>query len=158
MAKKFQFRLQALLRLREQVETQRQRELAELVGQIRASQQEVHRLHGAIRDEDAFLRNVIEPGRIVDMRLVGIHRRFVQATSQQIFEVLRRLAGLGKRAEDARQRLVRATQDRRALEILRDKQRAAYLAAVGKAEDRMLDEIALNLAAPRGPKAGGPGE
>jgi flagellar FliJ protein len=144
MAKKFQFRLNALLRLREQVEKQRQRELAELLTQIRQYEQQVRRLHAEIRDEDEFLRSVIEPGRTVDMRLVSIHRRFVQATGQQILEVLRQLAGIRKRAEAARQRLVEATQERRALEILRDRQRAAYLAALGKAEDRMLDEIALN--------------
>ena len=147
MAKKFKFRLSALLRLREQVEQQRKRDMGELLRQIRQFEEEVHRLHGEIRSEGEFLRGVVAPGQAVDMRLVTIHRRFVMATEQQILDCLRQLAAIRAKAEVARQNLVKATQDRRALEILRDKQRAAYLAALGKAEDRMLDAIALNLTA-----------
>ena len=145
MAKKFKFRLAALLRLREQVEQQRKRELGELLRQIRAFEEEVRTLHADIRDQDAFLRKVVGPGQAVDMRLVSIHRRFVMATQEHILDCLRQLAAVRKQAEVARENLVKATQDRRALEILRDKQKGAYRRALSKAEDAVLDEIALNL-------------
>jgi flagellar FliJ protein len=145
MAKRFRFRLQALLRLREQTERQRQRELAELLRAIRELEDQVRRLDEQIRAEDAFLRDVIHPGQALDLRLVGIHRRYVMAAQRRIFGILSQLAGVRKRAEAARQRLVEATQAKRALEIVRDKQKAAYMAALSKAEDRMLDEVGLNL-------------
>ena len=149
MSKKFKFRLSALLRLREQVEQQRKRELGELLRQIRTFEDEVRNLYADIRDQDAFLRGVVAPGKSVDMRLVSIHRRFVMATQEQILDYLRQLAAVRKKTEAARENLVKATQDRRALEILRDKQKAAYRKALSKAEDAVLDEIALNLSTRR---------
>lgn len=54
-----------------------------------------------------------------------------------------RLPQLKAETEQARLKLVEATRARKALEILRDKQRAEWLDKVNRTEQRLLDEAAI---------------
>jgi flagellar export protein FliJ len=57
------------------------------------------------------------------------------------------LAGVHKRLELARQSLVEAARERRAIELLRERRFAQWMAALDKAEADMLDELAVIAAA-----------
>jgi flagellar export protein FliJ len=57
------------------------------------------------------------------------------------------LAGLNRRLEAARVRLLEATKRRRALELLRQRRHAQWKAALDKAETAALDDLAATAAA-----------
>ena len=57
------------------------------------------------------------------------------------------LAGVHQRLDTARDRLIEATKDRRAIELLRDRRHAEWKAGLEKAETASLDELAVGRAA-----------
>ncbi|HEX7010487.1 MAG TPA: flagellar FliJ family protein, partial [Phycisphaeraceae bacterium] len=121
----FHFQYQSVLEYRRLVEDQRQRELAKhlrvrmiLHDQLRAMQQ-------TIRDSKQQLGEALV-GRVDLDRIAGFARYSGQA-AQRAQQIVARLAQLEKLIETARQHLLEATKQRKALELLRDKHHQRWL-------------------------------
>lgn len=120
----FKFRLEAVLRQRQMVEDERQRALAKLLrqrmilhDQLRAMQQSIRAAKSALSD-----------GLVgtVDMDRVAGFARYSGQLSVRAQALVMRLAELEKQVKHAQDRLLQATQARRALELLRDRQWQAW--------------------------------
>ncbi|MCE5314763.1 MAG: flagellar export protein FliJ [Armatimonadota bacterium] len=138
--KRFKFRLQTLLDQRKSVEDILLAELAEV---RREEAAEVERLDSLYDRLEAALEN-LETAMSKNDPIEEISRldEYAKATRDDIKVQQLTLEAVRERVEAKRLEVVKAMQDRQVLEALRDKQEAEYLAAVAKAEQNELDEMA----------------
>ncbi|TVQ54592.1 MAG: hypothetical protein EA377_05210 [Phycisphaerales bacterium] len=142
---KFRFKLEPVLKARCHTEQQRQREVAAL-------EQERQRIEDRIRSQQQFLADSKHQmrdhlvGQLAtdDLRLhAASGMRIMQEADRMVVE----LAGLHQRLSRARQSLIEATRDRRAIELLREKRFQEWKARHEKAEAAALDELVVQRAA-----------
>jgi flagellar FliJ protein len=138
---KFKFNLEAVLRVRRATEEERQRDLAKamrlrmiLEGQLRQMQETITQ---SKRDLGSGLI-----GR-VDLDSVAQFARYSGQVAMRAQGMLQQLAVAEKQIETARERLLQASRDRKALELLRDRRLALWQAEREKKESAMLDELAV---------------
>ena len=136
----FTFRYETLLQHRRNLEDHAQRHLAErvrtrmiLTDQLGQMQEDIGRSKGDL--SDALV------GRI-DLSRVGDFTRFNAQATLRGRQLVKRLAELHSQVEAARQQLLTATQQRKALEVLRDKDLAAWKRQQERRETAELDELA----------------
>lgn len=135
--KKFQFRLEAVLKLRKLEAEQAKAHLAEALQAVVDCRQQ-------IRESQAALEELLE--RALAGNAVHDLRRFAQARSSAIDLVETRkakLAELEAQETAARHQLAARMRDQQALEDLRQRQKDAFVDARDKAEQMMLDELGV---------------
>jgi len=142
---RFRFKLDPLLRARQHVERQRQRAVAELERQRLALEDELRRRQAFIVAGKQALRDHLV-GELA-MPALRAHAGSTVQVMREAERIVLELAGVHKRLEAARARLIEAARDRRALELLREHRFARWKAEIGKAEDEALDELAVHAAA-----------
>ena len=137
---KFAFRYEALLQHRRNIEDRSQREMAErvrtrmiLTNQLEGMQQDIGRSKQDLGD--ALV------GR-VDLSRVGEFTRFNAQATVRGRQLVRRLAELEKHVEQARQQLTTAMQQRKALELLRERDLEQWKRDQARKETAELDELA----------------
>ena len=135
----FTFRYDTLLKHRRILEDRAQRQLADqvrtrmiLTDQLTQMQQDIGRSKGDLGD--ALV------GR-VDLSRVGDFTRFNAQATVRGRQLVQRLAQMQAKEDAARRQLLDATRQRKALELLRDKDRAAYDADQERRETAELDEL-----------------
>ncbi len=121
---KFVFTLQPVLDHRLLTEEQRQRELGAL---LQEKNGKLNRLR-SMQEEISASRRSLGSGLVgqVDMQEVAAFAGFSLQVRARAQDLVMALAQLEKRIEAARQRLLAATRERQALELLRDKQLAQW--------------------------------
>jgi flagellar FliJ protein len=140
--KKFHFRLDSLVRLREATRDERRAQLAEAM-RIQASLEgEMEQLRGKLGE--ARLMHTAPRGAVnIDRLLVAERYEMVLLLEKQALE--QQLANVAAEIEKRRQNLVWADQDVRVLEKLRETQFQRWRVAAERADMEHLDEIAGRL-------------
>lgn len=138
---RFVFPYQTLLRHRERVEDERQRELAEQMRLRLILTNHLQQMQQTVRDSRHDLGQSLV-GR-VDMSQVGQFAAYSARVTNAGHAMVRRLAEVEKNLVTARQRLLEATSQRKALELLRDRQQAAWQQDQNRREAATLDDLAL---------------
>lgn len=143
----FRFELEPLLTARRQTEKSRQRAVAVIEQErqhievsLRAHQQQIHDSKHSMR---SGLIGVVDAEQL---------RWLAAATMLQMREAQRlvlQLAGVHRRLEQARNELIEASRQRRAVELLRERRFEEWKAAQEKIETDAIDELAV-MAAARG--------
>ena len=141
---KFAFQLEAVLRHREHVEQERQRELAEAQAEMARLQAELTRLNGSIESGMDDLRTNGLVGTL-DMRYIAAHRRFVLAVRQQAMGVVQAMARQQLKVDEARRNLAEAAKQRKILEKLRERQFDRWKTQQTRDELEELDEVGAQL-------------
>ena len=139
--KKFRFRLQPVLRLRQQQQDQKKRRVAELIDQVNTEQNHALALAQGMQTEGETLKQQYLAGKI-DLAWVAQYRRFVTATQQAINERIRRVGVIQHDLQRARLDLSEAAKQTKILEKLREKQKKRYQAALDRIEVSQIDDIA----------------
>lgn len=137
---KFVFRFEALLKHRQHIEDQRQRELAQQMRGRMILQDQLRTMQDTIRSNKRELGSALV-GR-VDVESIAQFARFTGHTTIRAQQIVRRLAEFEKHIEAARQNLLAATRQRKALELLRDRQLEEWRREQTRREALELDEIA----------------
>lgn len=144
MAAKFTFRLQPVLDQRERIEQAKQLVVAELERQRLAIEDRLRHLQGEMDRARADLRTRLggaSTGTVVvpDVRLqAGASMHMAAQARLAALE----LAGVYRRLERARQDLLKAATDRRAVELLREKRHEEWRMERERAETKAVDEAA----------------
>jgi flagellar FliJ protein len=137
--KKFEFRLEPVLRLRDQTERIKQREFAQAVQEVRRCESDILYVLGEIEDSREGLRRAeiqeIDPWQLI------FHRRYLNHLEKQLRRLRGELQALSKKAESKRLELVKASKEKKSLEKLRGKQRGEYEYEAAREEQKMFDEI-----------------
>lgn len=139
-AKKFKFRLAPLLKIREYREKERQREHAAAVDKVLAQKDKL------LSMDQSKLQTLDEQrerlGGKISVAEALIYSRYLMKLKRDRLTGNELLRGLEKEAERRRVRLVQAARERKVFELLKEKQMARYKAALDKADQKELDEIA----------------
>jgi len=137
--KAFQFRLQAVLTLREQAEQAAQQSCARAQAAVTAAAARVSVAEEAIAASDESRRAQLAAGARADE--IEQWRAFGALLGERRAALARELAEVIQRAEGAWRLLVIATQRREALERLRRRQRLLHSSQAAREEQKMLDEM-----------------
>jgi flagellar FliJ protein len=136
---RFTFSLQALLDRREQIEQDRQRELAAAQAVMAGLQTELKALNDSMQVSIDDLRFGRLIGRL-DLQFLAAHRRYVLSVERRAMTLTQKMAIQQRAVDEARARLVAAARDRKMLEKLRDKRKAAFLGEQTRKEFAELDD------------------
>jgi flagellar FliJ protein len=141
---RFRFELEPLLTARRHVEHARQRSVAVL-------DRERLRLESSLRSQQQFITSgkTSLRGELVGALDLGSMRAHASSTIQLMREANRiviELAGVHKQLDRARAALVEAARERQAIELLKERRFEAWKTKLNKAEDAVLDELAVSAA------------
>jgi flagellar FliJ protein len=137
---KFTFRYETLLRHRKDVEDQRQRELATRMRSRMIMTHELKSMQQNITGSKQQLGDALV-GR-VDLSRVGEFTRYNANATLRGRELVNKLAQLEQHIAVARQNLIQATQQRKALEQLREQDRLKWQRHQDRRETAELDDLA----------------
>lgn len=142
---KFRFTLNPLLKVRRHAEQAHQRTVAQIERQRMEIEQHLRRQQMSISDGRSLLRAGLTG--VVDMHSLRLHASSSMQMMRSAQKLVLELAGVHKRLDAARSALIEATKQRRAMEILRDRQLANWKAGIDRRETAALDEMAVIVAA-----------
>ncbi len=137
--KKFRYKLQPVLILREQTEKIRQREFASALHLLQNCRQRIVDVHRSMQETHEGMR-IVEEGKI-DMKALIAHRRVLNYLEARLAALFREQGELMQSAEAKRLELVQASKEKKALVKLREKQYADYMYAASREEGKFFDEI-----------------
>ena len=140
MAKRFTFRLDSLLRLRQQHEDEKKRIVAARLREIAALEHRQQTLLTEIARQTQAMREVLTaPTVVVDELKQGRH--WLIRLRRGVLELDAQLAGEHAILAQERADLAEARKNTKVLERLKERQRAAYVAGVNRREQAELDEM-----------------
>ena len=142
---RFVFSLEPVLKARRRSEDTLQRDVA-VIERERMRLEEILRGHqrSLVSNKDVLRAGLTGLIEVRDLRLQANSSLQIMRRAQQI---VLELAGVYKRLEAARTRLIEASRRRRAIEFVRDRRYEQWKAALDKAETAALDELAVIAAA-----------
>ena len=139
--KKFSFRLQRVLQLREDVEHERAQQLGEALQEERAVQRECsERARHLERVSEQLAPPVGEPTNAGFLRVLGFTQQ-AAVRGLEAAEAAREAAGQQVDAEKAK--YTEARVERKVVEKLKEVQRSAWETEASREEQKHLDEVAL---------------
>jgi len=142
---KFVFNLGPLLHVRARAEEAAQRALAAHERERVRLEELLRTQHQGLTDSSHALRDRLV-GRL-DVHELRLHASAALRGERDARMLVLELAGVHRNIEAARKQLLEARQQRKAIEILRERRYEAWRAAVERQEDVLLDEIATRSAA-----------
>ncbi|MEE9129509.1 MAG: flagellar FliJ family protein [Phycisphaerales bacterium] len=142
---RFVFSLEPVLKSRRRAEETFQRDVAGI-------ERERMRLEEILRGHQRSLvsnKDVLRAGLtgLIEVRDLRLHANSSLQVMHRAQQIVLELAGVYKRLEAARTRLIEASRRRRAIEFVRDRRYEQWKAALNKAETAALDELAVIAAA-----------
>jgi len=160
MAKRFEFRLETVRRLRKQAQDECRRAVAGRLRQISEARGRIARLSEQLGGQQVAARDLVlagagEPDARLDVRAVRQHRVYMNHLHQSIVETRQELARLGDLLAEDQAALDGATKQLRVIDKLEEKQRKRHELAVQRLETAESDEIATQHARRQGAPGGG---
>lgn len=138
---KFRFKFESVLRYRGMIEDECQRELAKTMRHRMILQDQLRQMQQTIVDSKQQLGQGLI-GR-VNLDQIAQFARYSGQVAQRAQGIVQKLAVAEKQIETARQKLLKASRDRKALELLRDRQRRQWQLEQDRLEAATLDELAV---------------
>jgi flagellar FliJ protein len=142
---RFIFKLHAALEQREFIEHQKQIALAETQRKLAEAKAKFDQLEADVRAANDHIRQHQLAGRL-DTRLLASHRVYLMGMKNKVIEAARGIAMAQQQVDQARAALAEAAKDRKAIELLRDKQRERWQAEQMAMEQKDLDEAGTQIA------------
>jgi len=144
---KFVFQLQGVLRFRENIERQRQRDLGIALGERVMVEDQIRRLDEKAKSAMVDLRANHLIGKI-DLTFLAAHRRFMMAVQRQGTVLLEQLRARQKSVDAAQAALAEAMKQKKMLAKLRERQQGRWLDAINRKEIADLDDVATQMSYP----------
>lgn len=139
--KKFKYRLQALLKVKEHIERERQREHASAVQKVHQQSNELDRLDRSRDSNLSQQRDQMKENLLVAEMLV--YSRYLARLKRERLAGTELLKALEEEREKKRTDLVEAAKERRVLEKLKERQLAKHNAEIEQVLTKEGDEIAI---------------
>ncbi|MDD3731967.1 MAG: flagellar export protein FliJ [candidate division Zixibacteria bacterium] len=140
--KKFKYRLETLLKVKTQIEKEKQREHAEALRKTYEQKELLNKIDRRRQDNLERQRHSLQGAiSVVDMLL---YTRYLLKLKKETMAGNELLRGLQRTAEGKRQALVKASREKKIYEKLKERQQIKYNERVEKSEKKELDEIATN--------------
>lgn len=139
----FVFRFQSLLEHRRRIEDERQRDLAKLLRSRMIFHDRLREMQQTIRDARQDLSEGLS-GQ-VNLSSVGDFARYTLQTRASGQSIVHQLAELERHIDSAKERLNEAMRERKALELLEERDREAWEAEDRRREAMQMDELAMQM-------------
>ncbi|MEX0745792.1 MAG: flagellar export protein FliJ [Phycisphaeraceae bacterium] len=136
----FRFKFESVLEHRRRVEDECQRELAQHLRGRMILQNQLGQMQGTIQQAKHELGDALV-GR-VDLDRVSGFARYSGHSTDRAMQIVRRMARMEKQITEARQRLLEATRERKAIELLRDQHARQWERDRQRRDAIALDELA----------------
>lgn len=137
---KFVFRLEPVLRQRGREEQACQRRLAQLLGRRQQMHEQLRRMQGGLSsDKQAMAASLVGH---VDVSRIRMHAAHNAQVTHRAHAIVRELAELEDHIEQARAALLETTRQRKAIELLRDRQWQRWQKTMARREAAAADEMA----------------
>ena len=142
---RFEFKLEALLTARLQVEREKQRRVGVISQEIQRVVHQIQETQARIMAENHTLGAKELTGRL-DMQYIGTEKRYVGSLQVRVILALQEVAKLEQTLAKARAELLEAARARKVIEKLREKQFARWRLEQERKEAAVMDEIGMQLA------------
>ncbi|NLF30930.1 MAG: flagellar export protein FliJ [Planctomycetes bacterium] len=142
MAKAFTFRVEPVLKVRQQTERLALQRLADAQRQVSEVEDAIAGLRGQLADQDRLVRQGVLTGS-VDVNYMSLYRRHVMALHRRMIEQAHRLHEATVRLAARREEAAAAMKQRKVLQTLKDKLKARYLDDLERTEARTQDDLTL---------------
>lgn len=140
--KKFKYRLETLLKVKTQIEKEKQREHADTLRKMYEQKEHLNKIDRRRQDNLERQRHSLQGAiSVVDMLL---YTRYLLKLKKETMAGNELLRGLQRTAEGKRQALVKASREKKIYEKLKERQQIKYNERVEQSEKKELDEIATN--------------
>jgi flagellar FliJ protein len=137
--KRFRFRLESILDIRNRAEEEIKKELAKKNGEIIAARR---RHEGMCRALESFFAEEKEHRlRVLDLMALRLSVSYHQQLKSDAEEALRAVQQLGKEKDAIRQRLAQARKETRVLEILKEKRLSEWKKEYKAEEQKFVDDV-----------------
>ena len=142
---KFVFKLDGVLRQREHIEQQRQRELAVIQSEMAVFEAQLRALDSSMRGAEQDLRTNRLVGRL-DLAFLAAYRRYAIDMQRRAVAIAQKMARVQAKLEAARQNLIEAAKQKKVIEKLRERELQRWREDLAKRETAAMDEIAMQMA------------
>ena len=142
---RFVFQLDGLLRHRQWIEKDRQRELAIAQSEVVRLEHELRAISDEVARSASDMRDNHLVGRL-DMNYLAAHRRYMLGMQRKTLAQAQKIAAQQKLVEDARRTLAEASRQRKMLEKLKERYFQRWSEARARREAGELDELTTQLA------------
>jgi flagellar FliJ protein len=142
---KFVFQLEGVLKQRKWAEQEKQRALAEIQAEMNQLQGELRAMDQTVQAANLDLKMNRLTGPL-DMSFLAAHRRYLNSTQRKAMDLVRKMAQVQKRLEEARNALMEAAKQRKIVEKLREKQYERWRDDQARRELSAADEAATQFA------------
>lgn len=139
--KKFKYRLEKVLQLRERLKEEALRELTLRNGELQAKQYERERLI------ESFLQNRVEEGSVMSIGELSLKGQYAARLKSEIASAAVAIEEAEKAVQEATVQYVAASKEAKILTTHKEKKVEEYKEAYFKEEGRFLDELATQRAA-----------
>lgn len=140
----FEFQLEGVLRHRERVEKDRQRDLAAAQAEMVRLDAELQTLNRDVQQSTADMRDHHLVGRL-DMGYLAAHRRYMLGMQRRVIAVAEQMGRQQVVIDAARWALAQASKEKKILEKLKERQQQEWAAALARHEAGELDELTTQL-------------
>ncbi|HSZ54220.1 MAG TPA: flagellar export protein FliJ [Tepidisphaeraceae bacterium] len=140
---RFEFKLEGVLRHRERIEQDRQRDLALVQADMGQLQAELRAFNVDVQRNVSAARNQLV-GKL-DMGYLAAHRRYMLGMQRKVHDLAQRMAAQQQKVDEARSALTDATKQKKILEKLRERQQQRWAAEHNRREAGALDELTTQL-------------
>ena len=148
MARRFEFRLEVVRKLREQARDVRRRAVGDAVRAVRSAEERLDHLTGQLRDTVEITRGE-QRTPALDVNALRGHQFYRNWLHRRIMESDLELTQQRRRLDKERSNLGEASARLKAIEKLRDKRWARHLIQLRREEQGMMDEAAVGSFARR---------
>ena len=136
------FRLQTALTVRERIEKLKQKALAEQLQVVQGIRSQMDSLNTAIANSNSTVNQAKSHGFTIAQ--LQMHERYNQRTKKEIQVLVQRLKEQESVTNRRQKELTQATQKRRVLEILKEKDAQRLKEEIDRQERAQMDEVSLN--------------
>ncbi len=140
MAKRFVFRYDTLLKIRQQREDQHKRVVAERVRQIMAARDRLNSLGRQIAQEESAIRDGQGPG-VLDLQQIVRHRHWLGYLHRCVLETEGSIRVLEGRLAQERAALAEAVKQRKILDKLKERRLVRHLQEEQRREINVADDL-----------------
>ena len=137
--KRFTFRFQRILEIKERIEDARRAELGEVMAVLNREMEQLSTLY----ETQATYQNMgdLPVDKRVDTSLLGVSARYTERLKGEIHEQIEHLEKIEAVVENKRQKLLEATRERRVYEVLKERAEKAHRREANRREQIQLDEV-----------------
>jgi flagellar FliJ protein len=141
MAKRFDFRLSAVLRVREAEEEKKKKELGEVQLLINKANEQIEKQEKNRLETSEALAQISQEAQ-PDLTQIRLYRQFIATVDAHRQALNAEKLALEEQANIRRQALATAQKDRKSIELLKERDYDEWLSALNKEEAKVQDEIA----------------